>query len=301
VIPHQAHGGTVPIATLGALCVVFGGVLIAMPDRLPERVLPAMLAAGAVLVSLGIVFSGDASSPYAFFYVWVAVEAFFFLGGRAAVSLVGFIGVCYAAALLALPSAGGDAIVRWLFTVGACLVSSVMAGVLQARAQVLLDEASEAARTDALTGLLNRRGFEETILLGKLGVPDEILRKPGRLTEAEFTEIRKHPELGARILAGANLDDISGWVLAHHERPDGAGYPFGLSAEQIPLEARILAVADAFEAMTADRVYRAGMPRDAAVQELRRCCATQFDETVVYAFLRRLGSPVSTASGAAFR
>jgi HD-GYP domain-containing protein (c-di-GMP phosphodiesterase class II) len=136
--------------------------------------------------------------------------------------------------------------------------------------------------------------------IGKLGVPDEILRKPGRLSEAEFTEIRKHPELGARILAGANLDDISGWVLAHHERPDGAGYPFGLSAEQIPLEARILAVADAFEAMTADRVYRAGMPHDAAVEELRRCCASQFDETVVRAFLRRLGSPVRSAFDAAF-
>jgi HD-GYP domain-containing protein (c-di-GMP phosphodiesterase class II) len=90
-------------------------------------------------------------------------------------------------------------------------------------------------------------------------------------------------------------------VLAHHERPDGAGYPFGLSAEQIPLEARILAVADAFEAMTADRVYRAGMPRDAAVEELRRCCASQFDEDVVHAFLRGLGAPVGTAFDPAFR
>jgi diguanylate cyclase (GGDEF)-like protein/putative nucleotidyltransferase with HDIG domain len=125
--------------------------------------------------------------------------------------------------------------------------------------------------------------------IGKLGVPDPILRKAGKLDDGEWTEMRKHPELGARILAGANLDDISRWVLYHHERPDGHGYPDGLARDQIPVEARILSVADAFEAMTADRVYRKGMPLDDALAELRRHVGTQFDEEIVDAFLQRLG------------
>ena len=125
--------------------------------------------------------------------------------------------------------------------------------------------------------------------IGKIGVPDTVLQKPGKLDDAEWAEIRKHPELGARILAGANLDAIAGWVIAHHERPDGRGYPSALPAEQIPLEARILAVADAYEAMTADRVYRAGMGHDAAMRELRAGAGAQFDEAVVLAFLAALG------------
>jgi putative nucleotidyltransferase with HDIG domain len=134
--------------------------------------------------------------------------------------------------------------------------------------------------------------------IGKIGVPDTVLRKPGKLDDAEWAEIRKHPELGARILSGANLDDIAGWVLAHHERPDGRGYPFGLPAEQIPLEARILSVADAYEAMTADRVYRAGLGHDAAMGELGACSGSQFDEDVVRAFLAALArhSVVTNAS-----
>jgi putative nucleotidyltransferase with HDIG domain len=126
--------------------------------------------------------------------------------------------------------------------------------------------------------------------IGKIGIADPILRKPGELSEAEWSEMRKHPELGARILAGANLDDISGWVLAHHERPDGQGYPAGLAADEIPLEARILAVADSFEAMTSHRVYRTAMPFDDAVDELRRHAGTQFDAAVVEAFIARLRS-----------
>jgi putative nucleotidyltransferase with HDIG domain len=133
--------------------------------------------------------------------------------------------------------------------------------------------------------------------IGKLGVPDHVLRKPGKLDDAEWAEIRKHPELGARILAGANLDDIAGWVIAHHERPDGRGYPFGLPAEQIPFEARILAVADAYEAMTADRVYRAGLGHETAMGELRSCAGAQFDAEVVEAFLAALRQPSVPAPG----
>ena len=124
--------------------------------------------------------------------------------------------------------------------------------------------------------------------IGKIGVPDAILRKPGPLTDEEHAQMRKHPEIGARILGGAELDDIRSWILAHHERPDGRGYPSQLVEDEIPLEARILAVADAYEAMTSDRVYRKAIGEEAARAELERCAGTQFDPEVVVAFLRAL-------------
>ena len=121
--------------------------------------------------------------------------------------------------------------------------------------------------------------------LGKVGIADAILLKPGALTAEEWTEMRRHAEIGARILEHAGMDDIAGWVRAHHERLDGKGYPLGLSADQIAIEARILAVADAYEAMTADRPYRAAMSHAAAKDELLRCAGTQFDPEIVTAFL----------------
>jgi diguanylate cyclase (GGDEF)-like protein len=121
--------------------------------------------------------------------------------------------------------------------------------------------------------------------IGKIGLPDAILQKPGRLGTAELAQIRTHPEIGAQILSGRGLEDLRAWVLAHHERPDGKGYPFGLPEAQIPLEARILAVADAYEAMIADRVYRAGLGERAARGELLRCSGIQFDSRVVAALL----------------
>ena len=133
--------------------------------------------------------------------------------------------------------------------------------------------------------------------LGKLAVPDAVLHKPGPLDEGEWREMRRHPETGARIVAHAGLDDLAAWVRAHHERIDGRGYPLGLAGEEIPLEARILAVADAYEAMIADRPYRAGMSAQAAQDELRAHAGSQFDAAVVDAFLRTLGtsSPVTFA------
>ena len=125
--------------------------------------------------------------------------------------------------------------------------------------------------------------------LGKLGIADSILHKPGPLDEAEWREMRRHPEVGARILEHAGMRDIAGWVRAHHERMDGEGYPSGLSRSQISLEARILAVADAYEAMTTDRPYRAGMPSELASAELFRCAGSQFDPKVVDAFVRAQG------------
>jgi diguanylate cyclase (GGDEF)-like protein/putative nucleotidyltransferase with HDIG domain len=124
--------------------------------------------------------------------------------------------------------------------------------------------------------------------VGKIGVLDSILLKPAALDANEWAEMRKHPEIGARILQSANIDDIREWVLAHHERPDGRGYPRGLAGDQIPLEARILGVADAYEAMLGDRPYRVGIGHRAARAELRQNAGTQFDERVVGAFLRAL-------------
>jgi diguanylate cyclase (GGDEF)-like protein len=121
--------------------------------------------------------------------------------------------------------------------------------------------------------------------IGKIGLPDAILQKPGRLGRNELAEIRTHPEIGAQVLSGRGLEDLRGWVLTHHERPDGKGYPAGLADAEIPLEAKILAVADAYEAMTADRVYREGMGAKAAKAELLRCAGTQFDARVVAAFM----------------
>jgi HD-GYP domain-containing protein (c-di-GMP phosphodiesterase class II) len=119
-------------------------------------------------------------------------------------------------------------------------------------------------------------------------VAESILCKPGPLTDDEYDAMKKHPEIGARILGGSNLDDIREWVLAHHERPDGRGYPFGLSEGEIPIEARILAVADAYEAMTSDRVYRRSIGAEAARAELLKWSGMQFDAQVVEAFLRAL-------------
>ena len=127
--------------------------------------------------------------------------------------------------------------------------------------------------------------------VGKVGVRDAILQKPGPLDELEWEEMRKHSELGARILAGADLGDIAEWVFAQHERLDGSGYPLGLRGDSIPLESRILAVADAYEAMTTARPYSPAMDHEDAVSELRRCAGTQFDGDAVEALLAGIRTP----------
>jgi diguanylate cyclase (GGDEF)-like protein len=121
--------------------------------------------------------------------------------------------------------------------------------------------------------------------IGKIGLPDAILQKPGKLGKDELAEIRTHPEIGAQMLGSRGLEDLCGWVRAHHERPDGKGYPLGLADAEIPLEAKILAVGDAYEAMTSNRVYRPGIGDKAARGELLRCAGTQFDARVVAAFM----------------
>ncbi len=120
--------------------------------------------------------------------------------------------------------------------------------------------------------------------IGKLAVSDHILRKPGRLNGEEWREIREHPRIGAEMLQAADLNDVSAWVRSHHERPDGRGYPDGLFGDRIPVEARILSVADCYEAMTSDRAYSEALRPEEARAELRRCSGTQFDGDVVEAF-----------------
>ena len=122
--------------------------------------------------------------------------------------------------------------------------------------------------------------------LGKIAVPDEVLRKHGRLTDEEFALMKKHPATGAEILSkfpeyrwGREL------VLSHHERIDGLGYPRGLSGDAIPLGARIIAVADSWDAMTSDRPYREALDQKMAMAELVRGRGTQWDSGVVAAFM----------------
>jgi diguanylate cyclase (GGDEF)-like protein/putative nucleotidyltransferase with HDIG domain len=124
--------------------------------------------------------------------------------------------------------------------------------------------------------------------IGKAGIPNNILQKPGSLTEQEYAQIKRHPTLGAQIIEHVSLSDVREWVAAHHERPDGLGYPLGLPDGAIPLEARIVAVADAYEAMTSDRPYRDSIGYEAALDELRHCAGTQFDALVVKAFIDAL-------------
>ncbi|MCG2703996.1 MAG: response regulator [Candidatus Omnitrophica bacterium] len=122
--------------------------------------------------------------------------------------------------------------------------------------------------------------------IGKIAVPDVILNKPDRLTEDEFALIKIHPVRSAHILAPLeDLKDSREVIRHHHERVDGKGYPSGLKKDDIPLRARILAVADAFDAMTSDRPYRKSMPIEQAIAELEKNKGIQFDEDVVDAFV----------------
>ncbi len=123
--------------------------------------------------------------------------------------------------------------------------------------------------------------------IGKVGIPDRILLKPGPLSPDEMSEMRRHSEIGHRIAQSSpDLLPVADWVLKHQEWWNGEGYPLGLSGERIPVECRILAIADAYDAMTSDRPYRKAMPHEAAIAELRRCAGTQFDPTMVELFIQ---------------
>ncbi|WP_207642066.1 sensor domain-containing diguanylate cyclase/phosphohydrolase [Syntrophomonas zehnderi] len=123
--------------------------------------------------------------------------------------------------------------------------------------------------------------------IGKVGVPDAILFKKGPLNTREYAEMQRHSEIGHRIaLAAPDLVLIADWILKHHEWWDGTGYPLGLKGEDIPLECRALAIADAYDAMTNDRPYRQAMPSEAALEEIQKAAGTQFDPFLVRVFLQ---------------
>jgi putative nucleotidyltransferase with HDIG domain len=123
--------------------------------------------------------------------------------------------------------------------------------------------------------------------IGKIGIDGAILNKPGRLTDEEFEIIKGHPDIAANILSSLEfLTEVVPLVRHHHEHYAGGGYPLGIAGEDIPLGARIIAVADAFNAMTSDRPYRTSLAHDVAIRELMKHSGTQFDPEVVRAFLR---------------
>jgi putative nucleotidyltransferase with HDIG domain len=132
----------------------------------------------------------------------------------------------------------------------------------------------------ALAGLLHD--------VGKIGLSDSILQKPAALTDEEYEQMKTHSVLGAEILEAAGMRVEANWVRHHHERIDATGYPDGLAGTDIPLESRIILVADAFEAMTSDRPHRLAPGQSYAIDELRRNAGTQFDADIVEALVRCL-------------
>lgn len=137
--------------------------------------------------------------------------------------------------------------------------------------------------------LQNLRYASQLHDIGKIGITERILNKPGKLTDWELSAIKDHPVIGERIIQGLDfLDDVRDIIRHHHERWDGGGYPDGMAGEDIPLLARIMAIADSYDAMTTARPYRAALSREAAIGELMRCAGTQFDPRMVTEFLEVL-------------
>lgn len=144
--------------------------------------------------------------------------------------------------------------------------------------------------------LSDLRLFAQFHDIGKVGIPDSILMKPGPLTTEEKTEMQRHSEIGQRIAQSApDLVPIADWVLKHQEWWNGQGYPLGLSGEDIPLECRILSIADAYDAMTSDRPYRKALPHSEAIIELERCAGTQFDPSLVGIFVSLCAESIEVA------
>jgi len=125
--------------------------------------------------------------------------------------------------------------------------------------------------------------------IGKIGVDEKILNKPGKLDQAEWLEVKKHPEAGWRILSGTDeFSEVSKFVLCHHERYNGSGYPNQLKEKDIPVESRIIAIADAYDAMTNVRTYNQNVSKDQAISELRHFSGSQFDPEIVEIFIKKV-------------
>ena len=130
--------------------------------------------------------------------------------------------------------------------------------------------------------------------IGKIGIKDNILNKPGKLTPDEFDHIKKHPLIAVDIIGDLIDREVLDIVLYHHEHFDGTGYPSGLKGKKIPLGARILAIADSWDAMTSERPYRRALPREIALKEIRENSGIQFDPEITAVFLRLLGDEMDT-------
>ena len=175
------------------------------------------------------------------------------------------------------------------------IISSIMA-TMYARSQETEQHAERLAELSIMIGhelgLAQQRIDELQLVsmlhdIGKIGIDDSILNKPGPLTKDEWEVMKHHPEIGYRIaMSSPELESIALYILHHHERWDGTGYPAGLSGEQIPLLSRILSVVDAFDAMTKDRIYRKAMPESAAIAEIVNNAGTQFDPKIAEIFIR---------------
>lgn len=501
LLPHSRRADVIGLLVIVADAYVVSGLLCWRVSGRRAWVLPIALAWGSTLITGVAYFSGESPSPLVFFYLWIFLYGAYFFTMRQAAAQIAYVAIAYAALLLARPPSSGVPS-WWVVGMGTLLVAAILIQVMRGRAELLIERLYDAARTDPLTELTNRRGFREMLDLelararrnqhsmaviigdldhfrqvndragrlvgditlkqtaevlngarrptdtagriggeefalilpdtstadaftvaerlrdavgrrhataempttisfglavypdhgqtaasllnaadsalytakhggrdrtavhdpaadvaavggpqrtiegerflaamlelaetvdlrfsgtarhsetvgryalliaqalglpephaqrirlagmlhdiGKIAVPDAILHKPGKLTEAEFAVIKTHPTLGAQILEHPSLADIRGWVGAHHERPDGRGYPLGLAGEAIALEAHILAVADAYEAMTSDRAYRPSIGPEHAQAELQRHVGTQFDARVVTAFIHVL-------------
>jgi diguanylate cyclase (GGDEF)-like protein len=514
-LPHSARASDVGLLSIVGVAYVVAGALFWCARTAPSWMLRLALAWGSTLITGVAYFSAQSPSPLVFFYLWVFLYSAYFFTTREMVAQIVYVGITYAALLLARPPSSGIP-AWWLVGMGSLLVAAILIRSMRERAEILIASLYDAARTDPLTQLPNRRGFRELLDLelerarrgtgqvalligdmdhfkevndrsgqrvgdaalqrvarlletgkraidglarvggeqfalilpdtdlhsafataerlrcelrdefakdavpvtisfgvvsyrehgetaasllraadhalyaakangrdmtmlysptiqrelrmdgpsrdvheerflavvldlaetvdlrfsgsarhsetvgryaemmarelglseqrasrvqlagrlhdiGKVGVPDSILSKPSKLTDEEFSIIRRHPELGAQILEHQSLADVREWVGAHHERPDGRGYPLALADDAIPIEARILAVADSYEAMTSDRAYSPSIGHTAARAELERCVGTQFDARVVQAFLAALERDAEHAESALAR
>lgn len=174
------------------------------------------------------------------------------------------------------------------------ILSSIMTTMYE-RSQETEEHAERLSRLSKKIGermQLPKKSLDELELfgmlhdIGKVGIDDRILKKPERLNDEEWSIMKKHPEIGYRIaVASPELEPIAEYILSHHERWDGRGYPQGLKGESIPLLSRILAVADAYDAMTEDRVYRKALPKEQALEEIKKNTGTQFDPDVAERFI----------------
>lgn len=125
--------------------------------------------------------------------------------------------------------------------------------------------------------------------IGKIAIAEDLLNKPGKLTVEEMEEVRRHPEIGYRILSSVNdMSELSDYVLYHHERWDGGGYPRGLKGKYIPIQSRMIAIADSFDAMTSERSYKASMSKKEAIEELRKNAGSQFDPQMIPVFINKV-------------